>query len=83
MTIEKYISYISQDGKWGGELEKYAEQNIYKINIIDYRIINSGNSTTFHDYVWNLNKDNNYNKDLCILTYVHNNHYNLLFDISH
>ena len=37
----------------------------------------------YHQYVYNLNQDNDYNKDLCIITQVNNNHFNLLFDASY
>ena len=63
---------------------KYASQEIYDINIADYKEIkNNLLKPIYHQYVYNLNQDNDYNKDLCIITQVNNNHFNLLFDASY
>lgn len=79
--IDDYIIYIQKDGIYSGELEKYACQSLYNINICDYKEIkNQYFIPIYHQFIYNLNQDNNYNKDLCILTQVNNNHYNLLFD---
>ena len=81
-NINDYIKYISQDGIWGGELEKYAAQELYKINIADYKEIlyeNNKNNPQIQ-FIFNLNQDKNYNKDLCLLLFVNNCHYNLIFD---
>ena len=37
----------------------------------------------FHHFVYNLNQDCNYDKDLCIITQVSHNHFNLLFHKSY
>ena len=53
-------------------------------NICDYiqiNIFNKGNFyEAYHQYVYNLNNDDDYNKDLCIITQVNGNHFNLIFD---
>ena len=36
LKIEDYLKYLSKDGAWEGELEKYAVEEIYNINIVDY-----------------------------------------------
>ena len=41
MNIDYYIIYIQQINSWGGELEKYASEEIYNINIEDYRIVSN------------------------------------------
>ena len=81
MNIDDYIDYIKRDGIWGGELEKYAAQELYNINIADYiEIKNSLTLQKFHKFIYNLNQDNIYEKDLCILTLINQNHYNLIYD---
>lgn len=45
----------------------------------DYIQINDNNNI-YHEFIYDCNHDNNYRKDLCILTNLNNNHYNLLFD---
>ena len=80
MDIHDYIEYIAKPNKWGGELEKYAIQEIYNINIADYKIItNNKGELLFYQFIYNLNQDYNYNKYLCLITIINNNHYNLLF----
>lgn len=81
MNINQYIIYIQKNVKWGGELEKYARQEIYDINIADYKEIK--NNLLNPIYHQNLNQDNDYYKNLCIITQVNNNHFNLIFDASY
>lgn len=84
MDINQYIIYIQKDGKLGGELEKYASKEIYDINIADYKEIkNNLLNPIYHQYIHNLNQNNNYNKDLCLITQVNNDHFNLIFDSSY
>ena len=79
--IDDYIIHKQKDGTHSGELEKFACQSLYNINIRDYKEIkNQYFIPISHQFIYNLNQDNNYNKDLYILTQVNNNHYNLLFD---
>lgn len=80
-NINEYIKYISNLYVWGGELEKYAAQAIYKINIADYQAIkNKKGDIMYHRFIYSLNQDNNYEKDLCIITNINGNHFNILFD---
>ena len=49
--IEAYIIYISKEGKQGGEIEKYASQDI-SINIIDYKeIVNIYLEPLYHTFI--------------------------------
>ena len=59
MNIDDYIDYIKRDGIWGCELEKYAVQELYNINIEDYiEIKNSLTLEKYHNFIYNLNQDN-------------------------
>ena len=70
LNINNYINYISKLGTWGEELEKYAAEELYNINIIDYRLnVDNLNNPLYYQYIYFLNQDKNYKKDLCILTY--------------
>ena len=70
LNNNNYINYISKLGTWGGELEKYAAEELYNINIIDYRLnLDNLNNPLYYQYIYFLNQDKNYKKDLCILTY--------------
>ena len=81
MYIDDYIQYIEKDGKWGRELEKYAAQNLYGINIADYIAVkDSTGNTIHHKYVYFLNQDSNIKKHLCILTNIDRCHFNLFYD---
>ena len=80
LEFNDYINYIKKPGSWGGDLEKYAAQTVYNINIVDYQQIEEFPGSFSHKYIYILNQDGNYNKDLCILSFISNNHYNLLFD---
>ena len=79
LNIEDYLKYISKDGEWAEELEKYGVEEIYNINITDY-IQNYGNNEIYYQFFSDCNHDQNYRKHLCILTNINNNQYNLLFD---
>ena len=80
-NIDDYIIYTQQEGKWSGELEKYACLDIYNIIIADYKQITDKNLIPqYHQFIYNLNQGNDYNKVLCLLTNINNNHFNLLFD---
>ena len=52
MNIDDFIDYIKKDGIWGGELEKYAAQELYNMNITDY--IEIKNSITLQKIFINL-----------------------------
>ena len=81
MYIDDYIQYIENDGKWGGELEKYAAQIVYGINIADYIAVkNSTGNIIYHNFVYFLNQDNNINKHLCLISNIDRCHFNLLYD---
>ena len=79
LNFQDYLNYIKNDGSWAGEIEKYAVEEIYNINLADYIQINN-NSNIYHEFLYDCNHDNNYRKHLCILTNINNNHYNLIFD---
>ena len=79
LKFQEYLNYIKNDGAWAGEIEKYAVEEIYNINLADYIQINNSNNI-YHEFFYDCNHDNNYAKDLCILTNINNNHYNLIFD---
>ena len=65
-------------------IRKYSPQNIYNINITDYKEITEQNTNIkYNQFIYDLNQDNDYNKDLCILSQVNNNHFNLLFHVSY
>ena len=67
-----------------GNLEKLVVEEIYNINIADSIQTNySDIKTIYLKFFYDYNNDNNYLKDLCILTQINNNHYNLLFDKNH
>ena len=81
LNIEDYIIYIKKPKSWSGELEKYSEQELYNINIADYIVvIDDTNNNIYHKFFTDCNHDNNYEKNLCILTSIANSHYNLLYD---
>ena len=79
LNFQDYLNYIKNDGSWAGEIEKYAVEEIYNINLADYIQINN-NSNIYHEFLYDCNHDNNYRKHLFILTNINNNHYNLIFD---
>jgi hypothetical protein len=39
MAIEEYIEWMKTPGNWGGELEIYAFQKLYNINIVTYKSV--------------------------------------------
>jgi len=45
-NIDYYIIYIQQINSWGGELEKYTSEEIYNINIADFRLV--PNNSDYH-----------------------------------
>jgi len=79
LNFQDYLNYIKNDGSWGGEIEKYAVEEIYNINLADYIQINN-NSNIYHEFLYDCNHDNNYRKHLCILTNINNNHYNNIIE---
>ena len=78
LNIEEYLKYIVKPDAWGGQLEKYIAEILFKINIVDYKenINDLGNIS--YNFIDNHTYDNNYNKDLCIFLQIDNNHFNLL-----
>ena len=81
MNIDEYIIYIQQINSWGEELGNYAGKDIYSINIADFKLIsNKYYIPQYHQFIYNLNQDNIYNKDLYIFTQINRNHFNLLYD---
>ena len=81
MNIDEYIIYIQQINSWEGELENYEAEDIYNINIADFKLIpNKYYIPQYHHFIYNLNQDNMYNKDLFIFTQINGNHFNLLYD---
>ena len=80
-NIDEFLLYITDTKIWSGELEIYADEEIYNINIVDYiQFIEKKIIKIIHNYFFNYNHDNKNDKDLCILTNINYNHYNLLFD---
>ena len=63
-------------------IEKYISEEIFNINIVDYLEEDNNNdiNNSYHKFFSDYNHDGNYNKDLCILSNINNNHYNLLYD---
>ena len=63
MTIEEYIEWMKTPGKWGGELEIYAFQKLYNINIVSYKpVFNMFNRKEEFIYIYNYMQNNNYKK---------------------
>ena len=50
-------------------MEKYEAQ-VYKINIAGYQLTEDFPGSYIHKFIYNLNQDGNYNKDLCILSFI-------------
>lgn len=80
LNFNEYLNYIKTSQAWSGEIEKYAAEEIFNINIGDYIEEVNNHNQVFHKFFSDSNHDNNYNKDLCLLTNISNSHYNLLFD---
>lgn len=80
VNINQYLEYIEKPKSWSGELEKYEVEELYNINIADYLEKVDNNDITCHKFLYDYNHDRNYLKDLCILTSINNNHYNLIYD---
>ena len=81
LDLDNYIDYIKKPNAWSGELEKYAAEELFNINIADFIETKSNiNNLTIHKFFADCNHDQNYDKDLCLLTSINNSHYNLLYD---
>ena len=80
MFIHDYIDIINEDRLFGGDLEISLAYDIFKFNIAIYKEERDINNNLFNlSFMHYINNDNNEKKDLCILTTIYNNHYNLLF----
>ena len=83
MTIDEYIEWMRTPGNWGGEIEIYASQKIYNINVIAYKqCFNIITKKLDYKYIWCYMQDNNYNRDLCILINENNTYWNILIHKS-
>ena len=70
-NINEYIIYITQLVKYGAENEKYEVQDIYNINIVDFKeIVNRQYIPQYHKLIYSLNQDYNFQKDLCLMIQV-------------
>ncbi len=57
MNIDEYRIYIQQTNSWGRELEKYAAEGIYNINIADFSLVsNKFRLPQYHQFIYNLNR---------------------------
>ena len=76
LTETQYINeIIKNNGNFAGDFEISIAQMIFNINIAAYRPGNNNNLTFINFY----NDDNNYNRDLLILIFIDNNHFQLAY----
>ena len=80
VRIHDYISTIKEEKNYGGDLEISISYDLYNYNVAEYKEIydNNGDLTAL-EFIQYINKDNNENKDLIILTNVNDNHFNLAY----
>ena len=65
----------------GWKSRKSIAMEIYNVNIVDYKEkIDNVNNKVYHEFVFDYNSGQDYNKDLCIFTQINGNHFNILFD---
>lgn len=65
-------------------MEDSISYNIYRFNLVIYKEERNINEKLFNlSFLHYINNDNNENKDICILTSINNNHYNLAFFKKH
>ena len=80
MYIHNYLDIMNEDRIFGGDLEISLAYDIYKFNIAVYKEKRDINGKLINlNFLYYINNDNNENKDLCILTTINDNHYNLAF----
>ena len=72
LNFHEYLNYIKNPGAWSGELEKYAIEDIFKINIVDYIGIKENNNIFTHQFFYDYNHDKMLDKHLCILSQMNN-----------
>ena len=76
LTETQYINEIIQNnGNFAGDYEISIAQMLFNINIAAYRPGNNNNLTFIKFY----NDDNNYKRDLLILIFIDNNHFQLAY----
>jgi len=79
MKIHEYIDTIQYDRNFGGDLEMSLAYEIYKCNIAVYNasqdITGKINNLTFLNFFY----DNNEKKNLLLLIYINNIHYNVAY----
>ena len=75
LSVTQYIDHIRKDGIFAGDLEISTAKELYNINIATYRP-GTKNEFSFINFYCD---GTNYNKDLLILIYINNNHYQLAY----
>ena len=82
--ILDYINYIRLSGKWSVHIEYYATNIFYNINAYNlYKHFDNQYNTLYYKFAYKFCNDNNYQKDLCLITNYVNSHYLLLFSKKH